>query len=67
MPVQEGHDESADKGQDRHAKQRSVLGIEVQGDHGALFGMAVLTFVSAFVVTFLHRHEIPSYTPMTPY
>ena len=45
----------------------TVLGIEVQGDHGALFGMAVLTFVSAFVVTFLHRHEIPSYTPMTPY
>ena len=45
----------------------TVLGIEVQGDHGTLFGMAVLTFVSAFVVTFLHRHEIPSYTPMTPY
>ena len=45
----------------------TVLGIEVQGDHGLLFGMAVVTFISGFIVTFLHRHEIPSYTPTTPY
>jgi hypothetical protein len=45
----------------------TVLGIEVQGDHGLLFAMAIITFVSGFVVTFLHRNEIPSYTPMTPY
>jgi len=45
----------------------TVLGIEVQGDHGLLFGMAMVTFVSAFIVTFIHRHEIPSYTPLTPY
>lgn len=45
----------------------TVLGIEVQGDHGLLFAMAVITFVCGFIVTFLHRHEIPSYTPMTPY
>ena len=45
----------------------TVLGIEVQGDHGLLFAMAVITFACGFIVTFLHRHEIPSYTPMTPY
>jgi hypothetical protein len=41
----------------------TVLGVEVQGDHGLLFVMAVLTFISGFVVTFVHRHSIPSYTP----
>lgn len=45
----------------------TVLGIEVQGDHGLLFAMAVTTFICGFIVTFLHRHEIPSYTSMTPY
>jgi hypothetical protein len=45
----------------------TVLGIEVQGDHGLLFGMAVVTFVCGFVVTILHRREIPSYAPMTPW
>lgn len=45
----------------------TVLGIEVQGDHGLLFAMALITFICGFVVTFLHRNEIPSYTPMTPY
>jgi hypothetical protein len=45
----------------------TVLGIEVQGDHGLLFAMAVITFVCAFIVTFIHRKEIPSYAPMTPY
>lgn len=43
----------------------TVLGIEVQGDHGLLFVMAEITFVCGLIVTFLHRHEIPSYTPMT--
>src|SRR5262245_18690661 len=32
----------------------TVLGIEVQGDHGLLFAMAVITFVCGFIVTFLH-------------
>lgn len=45
----------------------TVLGIEIQGDHGLLFGMAVVTFLCGFIVTFLHRREIPSYAPMTPY
>lgn len=43
----------------------TVLGVEIQGDHGLLFGMAVVTFACGFVVTFLHRHSIPSYTPTT--
>lgn len=45
----------------------TVLGIEVQGDHGLLFAMAVVTFVCGFIVTFLHRREIPLYAPMTPH
>jgi putative oxidoreductase len=43
----------------------TVLGIEIQGDHGLLFGMAVVTFVCGFTVTFIHRHSIPSYIPTT--
>jgi putative oxidoreductase len=38
----------------------TVLGIEIQGDGGLLFGMAIVTFLCGFVVTFIHRHEIPS-------
>ena len=45
----------------------TVLGIEVQGDHGLLFAMAIVTFSCGFIVTFIHRHQILSYTPMTPY
>ncbi len=45
----------------------TVLGIEIQGDHGVLFTMAIAAFVSGFVVTFLHRNEIPSYAPLTSY
>jgi putative oxidoreductase len=42
----------------------TVLGIEIQGDRGLLFGMALVTFVCGFIVTFIHRHEIPFYTPL---
>lgn len=45
----------------------TVLGISVRGDHGLLFAMAVTTFVCGFIVTFIHRDEIPFYTPMTPW
>ena len=45
----------------------TILGIEIQGDHGLLFGMAVVTFMCGFIVTYLHRREIPSYTPSNPY
>lgn len=35
------------------------LGIEVQGDGGQLFGLAVTTLVLATVVLFLRRRELP--------
>jgi hypothetical protein len=40
----------------------TILGIEIQGDHGLLFAMAVTAFLSALGVTVLHRHEIPHYS-----
>ena len=39
----------------------TVLGIEIQGDGGLLFGMACTAFTSAAIVTFLHRYAIPGY------
>jgi putative oxidoreductase len=40
----------------------TVLGIEVQGDRGLLFGMAVATFTCGLIVTWLHQQSIPSIT-----
>lgn len=37
----------------------TVLGIEVQGDGGTLFAMAIVVFVSCAALLFLHRTEIP--------
>jgi len=37
------------------------LGFSVQGDHGLLFGMAIVTFTSGFTVMMIHRHSIPNY------
>lgn len=37
----------------------TVLGIEVQGDKGLLFGLAITIFVASAVNLFLHRAEIP--------
>jgi hypothetical protein len=37
----------------------TVLGIEVKGDGGLLFGLAATVFVSAAIVLFLRRAEIP--------
>ena len=34
------------------------LGIEVQGDGGLLFGMAVIVFVSSALVLAIHRSEL---------
>jgi hypothetical protein len=45
----------------------TILGIEIQGDHGLLFAMAVATFTSGFIVTYIHRNQIPSYTPASLY
>lgn len=35
------------------------LGIEVQGDGGLLFGLALVVFVGSLVILALHRREIP--------
>jgi uncharacterized membrane protein YphA (DoxX/SURF4 family) len=35
------------------------LGIEVQGDGGLLFGLAITVFTSALIVAWLRRTEIP--------
>jgi putative oxidoreductase len=37
----------------------TVLGIEVKGDGGLLFGLAITVFVSSAIVLFLRRAEIP--------
>jgi hypothetical protein len=37
----------------------TLLGIEVQGDKGLLFALAVVVFVGAAINLFLHRTEIP--------
>jgi uncharacterized membrane protein YphA (DoxX/SURF4 family) len=36
----------------------TLLGIEVQGDKGLLFALAVIVFIAAAVNLFLHRTEI---------
>lgn len=35
------------------------LGIEVQGDGGLLFGLALICFVGGAIITWLHRRELP--------
>lgn len=37
----------------------SRLGIEVQGDGGLLFGLALVVFAGSAVLVWLHRKEIP--------
>jgi hypothetical protein len=37
----------------------TVLGIEVQGDHGLLFGLGLIVFCASAVTLFLHRQQIP--------
>lgn len=37
----------------------TLLGVEVQGDKGLLFGLAVTVFVTCAVTLFLHRTQIP--------
>ena len=39
------------------------LGYSIQGDHGLLFGMALVTFTCGVTVLMLHRHDIPFVTP----
>lgn len=45
----------------------TILGIEVQGDGGLLFAMAITAFTCAFIVTVIHRYAIPNYTSMRPW
>lgn len=37
----------------------TILGIDVQGDGGLLFGLALVVFVCCLVALILHRSEIP--------
>ncbi len=37
----------------------TVLGIDVQGDHGLLFALAVAVFVSSGVLVFIQRKALP--------
>lgn len=37
----------------------TVLGIEVQGDKGLLFFLAIAVFVTSSIALFLHRSQIP--------
>jgi len=37
----------------------TVLGIEVKGDGGLLFGLAVAVFVLSAIVLLIHRRELP--------
>ena len=43
------------------------LGYSIQGDHGLLFSMALVTFTCGLTVTILHRYHIPGYVPATLY
>lgn len=42
------------------ASHLTFLGIEVQGDKGLLFFLAIAVFVTIAIVLFLHRMQIPS-------
>ncbi len=37
----------------------TILGIEVKGDGGLLFGLALTAFVGSAIVLFIHRAEVP--------
>jgi putative oxidoreductase len=37
----------------------TLLGIEVQGDHGLLFGLALTVFICSAAVLAIHRTQIP--------
>ena len=41
------------------------LGYSIQGDHGLLFTMALVTFACGFTVMWTYRHHIPGYVPAT--
>ena len=44
------------------ASHLTKLGIEVQGDGGLLFGLALTVLVSSLIVLFLRRRELPFFS-----
>ena len=42
------------------------LGYAVQGDHGLLFCMALVTFTCGVSIMWVYRHHIPGYVPAAP-
>ncbi|HTI72140.1 MAG TPA: DoxX family protein [Candidatus Limnocylindria bacterium] len=44
-----------------------VLGISVQNDHGLLFGMACVTFLSALTVLWIHQRTVPNISRLDDY
>ena len=43
------------------------LGYSIQGDHGLLFCMALVTFTCGITVMWTYRHHIPGYVSTTTY
>lgn len=43
------------------------LGYSIQGDHGLLFCMALVTFACGITVMFINRYKIPGYVPSVDY
>ena len=37
----------------------TILGIEVKGDGGLLFGLALTSFIGSAIVLFIHRAQVP--------
>ena len=37
----------------------TLLGIEVQGDKGLLFALAIIVFLASLIALYLHRKQIP--------
>jgi putative oxidoreductase len=44
----------------------TALGINVQGDGGALFTLALITFVTSAALVWIHRAEIPVLKTLVP-
>jgi uncharacterized membrane protein YphA (DoxX/SURF4 family) len=45
----------------------TVLGIDVMGDHGELFGLAVTVALCSAIVLFLHRRDLPFIGKLLPF
>lgn len=39
----------------------TFLGIEVQGDKGLLFALAIIVFITSAIALYLHRGQIPAF------